>query len=163
VGAKAEADAAEAIDAIRRLVRALRESSREAEKRAGISSAQLFVLQQLRSGETLSVSELARRTLTHPSSVSVVAQRLFDAGLVARERSAADGRRVDLRLTTQGRSMVDRAPRLFQERLIAGIADLPVVHRRGLAGGLRALVKSLELDKGAPEMFFEENQRRSRK
>ncbi|HET7787047.1 MAG TPA: MarR family transcriptional regulator [Myxococcales bacterium] len=154
---KASEDAAETLDAFRRLVRALRESSREAEKRAGISGAQLFVLQQLRHGETLSMTELARRTLTHPSSVSVVVARLFAAGLVSRERSAADARRVDLRLTRKGRTMVDKAPRMFQERLIAGVGELPPKQRRGLSAGLRALVTAMGLDTGEAHMLFEEH------
>lgn len=153
---KASEDAAETLDAFRRLVRALRESSREAEKRAGISGAQLFVLQQLSHGETLSMTELARRTLTHPSSVSVVVARLFEAGMVSRERSEDDARRVDLRLTRKGRAAVERAPRMFQERLISGVAALPPKQRRGLSGGLRALVAALGLDTGEPHMLFED-------
>jgi MarR family transcriptional regulator, lower aerobic nicotinate degradation pathway regulator len=159
VAGKASEDAAETLDAFRRLVRALRESSREAEKRAGISGAQLFVLQQLRHGETLSMTELARRTLTHPSSVSVVVARLFEAGMVSRERSEDDARRVDLKLTRKGRTVVDRAPRMFQERLISGVAALPPKQRRGLSAGLRALVAALGLDTGAPHMLFEESRR----
>jgi MarR family transcriptional regulator, lower aerobic nicotinate degradation pathway regulator len=157
VAGNASADAAETLDAFRRLVRALRESSREAEKRAGISGAQLFVLQQLRHGETLSMTELARRTLTHPSSVSVVVARLTKAGLVTRARSEADARRVDLKLTRKGRTAVDRAPRMFQERLISGVARLPPKQRSGLSGGLRALVEVLGLDTGTSHMLFEDH------
>jgi MarR family transcriptional regulator, lower aerobic nicotinate degradation pathway regulator len=156
-GGNASADAAETLDAFRRLVRALRESSREAEKRAGISGAQLFVLQQLRHGETLSMTDLARRTLTHPSSVSVVVARLTAAGLVARARSEADARRVDLKLTRKGRTMVDKAPRMFQERLIAGVAALPPRQRRGLSAGLRALVSAMALETGTAHMLLEEH------
>lgn len=156
-GGNTSADAAETLDAFRRLVRALRESSREAEKRAGISGAQLFVLQQLRHGETLSMTDLARRTLTHPSSVSVVVARLTEAGLVTRARSEADARRVDLKLTRKGRTMVDKAPRMFQERLIAGVASLPPRQRRGLSGGLRALVSAMALETGTAQMLLEEH------
>lgn len=154
---KASEDAAETLDAFRRLVRALRESSREAEKRAGMSGAQLFVLQQLRHGETLSMTELARRTLTHPSSVSVVVSRLSAAGMVTRARSEDDARRVDLKLTRKGRARVDRAPRMFQERLIAGVASLPAKQRGGLSGGLRALVGALGLETGTSHMLFEDH------
>ncbi len=60
------------LDAIRRIVQALRESSRAAEKRVGLSGAQLFVLQTLGESPGLSLNELAERTRTHQSSVSVV-------------------------------------------------------------------------------------------
>ena len=63
------------LDAIRRVVRTLREASRHSEKAAGISAAQLFVLQRLAGTGGLSVNELAARTLTHQSSVSVVVSK----------------------------------------------------------------------------------------
>src|SRR5262245_58016101 len=82
------------LDAIRRVVRVLRVSAVEAERTLGLSAAQLFVLHKLGDGQSVSVNELAERTHTHQSSVSVVAQRLVDGGLVRRQESAADGRRV---------------------------------------------------------------------
>ena len=68
--------AREVLDAIRRIVQALRESSRAAEKGVGLSSAQLFVLQTLQETPGLSLNELAERTRTHQSSVSVVVTKL---------------------------------------------------------------------------------------
>src|SRR5260221_224334 len=56
-----------AIDALRRIVRALRVSARAAEKRLGISAPQLFVLQQLADHARLSIGELARPTATAQS------------------------------------------------------------------------------------------------
>ncbi|HWB54702.1 MAG TPA: helix-turn-helix domain-containing protein, partial [Tepidisphaeraceae bacterium] len=71
------------LDEIRRLVRFLRVSARAAEKYLGISGAQLFILQTLdQSDGPLSVNELAERTRTHQSSVSVVVQKLVNQKLV---------------------------------------------------------------------------------
>jgi len=54
-------------------VQALRVSSRAAERDVGLSAAQLFVLDRLAGADqALCVNELAQRTLTHQSSVSVV-------------------------------------------------------------------------------------------
>ncbi len=156
MGSEAIEDAREVIDAVRRLVRGLRESSHEATRAAGIPGAQLFVLQQLRGAGPLSLREVAARTLTHESSVSVVVQHLVDAGLASRRRSPADARRAEISLTPRGRALLKRAPRLFQERLIDAAARLPSATRRGLAGGLRALVGGMGLAGRAPAMFFEE-------
>ena len=68
------------MDALRRIVRALRISARAVEARLGINSAQVFVLHQLKKQDASSIDELAERTLTHQSSVSAVVGRL--AGLV---------------------------------------------------------------------------------
>src|SRR5438105_26745 len=78
------------LDSIRRIVRALRLADRAAEKRLGLSGAQLFVLHKLAVGPALSLNELADRTLTHQSSVSVVVQRLVKRKLAARARSGKD-------------------------------------------------------------------------
>ena len=157
MGSHASPDARAVLDAIRRIVRLLRQSAREAEKRTGLSAAQLFVLQQLRAaGGALTPGELAARSLTHQSSVSVVVRRLVDAGLVRRARSSADRRRVELSLTPSGRTAARRVPRLAQERLIAAIDLLPLAERRGLSIGLGQLVRQLGIERAAPPMFFED-------
>jgi MarR family transcriptional regulator, lower aerobic nicotinate degradation pathway regulator len=74
-----------ALDAIRKLIRALGDSARMAQGRTGITGAQLFVLRMLAAQPAgLSINELADRTMTHQSSVSVVVSRLAARGLVAR-------------------------------------------------------------------------------
>src|SRR5439155_20477086 len=50
-----------ALDAIRRIVRALREESRASERWLGLSAAQLFVLNRLAMAPAVSVNELADR------------------------------------------------------------------------------------------------------
>src|SRR3954465_5527311 len=112
------------LDAVRTIVRALRESSRQAERAGGMSGAQLFVLQRLAGAAPLSLNELAQRTHTHQSSVSVVVTKLARRGLVARARAAADGRRLEITLTPAGRAVLGRAPAAAQERLIAALALL---------------------------------------
>jgi DNA-binding MarR family transcriptional regulator len=157
MGPHASREARIVLEAIRRIVRLLRQSAREAERRTGLSAAQLFVLQQLRAaGGALTPGELADRTLTHQSSVSVVVKRLVAAGLVSRARSERDGRRVELSLTPAGRAAVRRAPELAQERLISAVDELPVAHRSGLAAGLGRLVGQLGISGAPPPMFFEE-------
>src|SRR4029079_10230422 len=93
-GTSAEPATREVLDAIRRIVRARRESSRATEQSVGIGAAQLFVLQRLAGAPGLSLNELAARTFTHQSSVSVVVSRLVDRGLLTRARGGDDGRRI---------------------------------------------------------------------
>jgi len=144
------------LDGIRRIVQALRASSRAAEKKVGLSGAQLFVLLKLSGEEALSINELAARTLTHQSSVSVVVARLVEQGLVARRRSAVDGRRVELTLTRRGRAVLAKAPQAAQDRLIESIESLPSADRRALARNLDRLSRALLVDE-APTMLFEDH------
>ena len=149
-------DTTKVLDGLRRLVKALREGSREAEQELGLSGAQLFVLEALSGGRALSLSEVAERTHTHQSSVSVVVSRLAALGLVTRTRSTADGRRVELSLAARARRVVGRAPDVAQERLIRGIERLQPARRHELALVLGDLATAMQADASPPRMFFEE-------
>lgn len=152
-----ESDDTQAIlDALRRVVRELRVSARAAEARAGLSAAQLFVLSRLATEPRLSLRQLAERTSTDPSSVSVVVSRLAAAGLVTRKRSAQDERRVELAITPAGRARLRKAPAAAQGRLIAAVEALPPSRRRQLAGLLGEVVRGMGIGETAPKLFFEE-------
>jgi DNA-binding MarR family transcriptional regulator len=143
-----------ALDALRRIVQALRVSAAQAQHDTGLGAAQLFVLQQLEASP-LSINALAARTHTHQSSVSAVVQRLAAAGLVERGASASDGRKVEARLTPRGRTLMRRAPVVTQDALIGALEALPAKARAALASGLQQLADGMGLDPSAP-MFFEE-------
>jgi DNA-binding MarR family transcriptional regulator len=145
------------LDAIRRILRSLRESSRIAENELGLSGAQLLVLQFLKPGLPLSINELAERTQTHQSSVSVVVSRLFDAKLVKRQPSAKDRRRVEIAVTPQGaRLLKKKAPRLAQENLFRAIAALPLSKQKLLATLLTEIVESAGFEHQPATLFFED-------
>jgi len=150
----------EVLDAVRRIVQSLRESSRRAERHVGVSGAQLFVLQKLAESPSLSVNDLADRTHTHQSSVSTVVARLVDGGLVRRARSGDDGRSVRLSLTPRGARLAARVPGLPQERLVRGVEQLSSSRRRQLASALGALAQAMDAADVPPPMFFEDGPRR---
>jgi DNA-binding MarR family transcriptional regulator len=144
-----------ALDSIRHVVRTLREASRRSESDLGVSAAQLFVLQRLAGARALSINELAARTLTHQSSVSVVVSKLARRGLVTRARADHDARRLEVALTPAGRALLERAPAAAQDRLIAALALLGRPARRRLAADLAALVDAMGAGDEHPPMFFE--------
>jgi DNA-binding MarR family transcriptional regulator len=144
----------EVLDAIRRIFRDLRQSSRSSERRFGVGSAQLFVLQRLADGPARSINELAERTYTHQSSVSVVVRRLVEQGLVVRRPAADDRRRRELRLTPAGRRVVARAPLAAQVRLIDALLQLPPPQLGSLERLLQRVVKMMGAAGEVPEMLF---------
>jgi DNA-binding MarR family transcriptional regulator len=152
------------LDSIRRIVRLLREESRASEESVGLSGAQLFVLQKLDAERPLSLNELAARTLTHQSSVSVVVSRLVERGLVQRRPAANDARRLELLLTKRGQLLRDRAPSPSQDRVIDAVEALSEKQQRDLALALEALVHGLGLDaRAAPMLFADEPAPRRRR
>ncbi len=144
------------LDAVRRIVQAIRLSSSATEQRLGLSAAQLFVLSRLSEREPLSVTELARETLTHPSSVSVVAAKLVARRLVRRTPSPRDGRRIELSLGARGRAVLAGAPEAVQTRLIRALDGLSASERRRLASLLSRWTEAAGIPATAPPLFGEE-------
>jgi MarR family transcriptional regulator, lower aerobic nicotinate degradation pathway regulator len=157
----ADREITQALDAIRRMISVLRRSSRVAETRFGIGSAQLFVLQQLARAPARSINELAERTHTHQSSVSVVVHRLVQQKLVERRPAKDDRRRRELRLTRAGERVVARAPIPPQIRLIEALRALRPSELRALGRLLDSVVLQMGAADEEPEMLFSEVRRRS--
>ena len=152
------------LDSIRRIVHALRLAGGDAERRRGMSAAQLFVLEKLAEAKRpLSVNELAERTLTHQSSVSVVVQKLEDRGLVERAVSPRDGRRMELSLAPRARQLLRKAEPTPQDRIIRAVADMPPAQRKQLAALLDELASTVTTKGQTPAMFFEDHNKRSRR
>jgi DNA-binding MarR family transcriptional regulator len=156
-------DARQLLDSLRRIVGALRSSAARAEQKTGLSGAQLFALQQFRGAASLSVNQLAERTFTHQSSVSVVARRLVEAGLLRHARAAEDGRRVELQLTPRGSAIVRRSPSVAQAGLLTAVGKLEPAERRRLARGLGALADAMGVPESPATMFFEPARRAVRR
>jgi DNA-binding MarR family transcriptional regulator len=150
-------DSQRILDSIRRLVRMLRVSDRQAQAELGVSGAQLFVLTELGKTPALSLNELAARTLTDQSSVSVVVTRLVDAGLVTRDRDARDARRLVLHLTRNGRALLQKAPPVAQERLLDVFDRLPDGERKRFADTFEEIVDSVGGEDGPAPMLFEDD------
>lgn len=145
------------INSMRRIVQALRHSSRRSEAELGVSSAQLFVLQKLAATpQAISMSDLAALTLTHISSVSVVVSRLVESGLVLKQSSVQDGRRTEVLLSEKGRNFLQNQPRTAQEDLIAAVERLPDGERKILAALLEKLIDDAGFSGTESPMFFED-------
>jgi MarR family transcriptional regulator, lower aerobic nicotinate degradation pathway regulator len=144
-----------AIRGVRSVVATLSRSARAIETRTGVSNAQLFLLQQLEPGMALTINELAARARTGQSAVSIIVSRLVRRGLVERQRSAPDRRRVAVSLTPAGRALARQAPESSTARLLAAVGALPAADLRALARGVTTLARALGADTEAPTLLFE--------
>lgn len=150
-----DGDVARAMNAVRAVVRALRINTRAIELEIGISLAQLFVLQQVAERPAESLNDLAERTATHQSSVSVVVRRLVERGFVTRRPSATDKRRVQIALTPAGQKLLVGAPRTIQTRLISALDTLSPDERHTLANLLTKWLDAAGLSYASPPMMGE--------
>lgn len=145
------------MDHLRRIVRALRSSHRAASN-LNITGAQLFVINVIgEAGRPLGVGEVAKLTETDQSTVSVVTNRLVERGLLQRDRSAEDSRRVELSLTAAGRALQKKAPTtVAQQRLMDAINKLPSRDAEELARLLDSLIEEMHLGEEPAGMMFDE-------
>jgi DNA-binding MarR family transcriptional regulator len=144
------------LDAIRRILRALRLAARQTQVKSGLSAAQLFVLRSLEDGQAASLAELAERTMTDRTSVSAVVDRLLASRLVTRRASTEDRRRAAIVITKSGRARLTRAPLPPTALLVAGLDRLPPIQLSALALGLHALTEAMGLADDPAGMLFED-------
>jgi MarR family transcriptional regulator, lower aerobic nicotinate degradation pathway regulator len=144
------------LNALRRTIRAFRAAAQAAEEVLDVSGAQLFVLEKLADAPSLSLNDLAARTMTHKSSVSVVVSRLVERGFVRRRRSSADGRSIVVTLTPAGRRALERAPMSAQTRMVEALQRLPSGQLAQFAGAFERFTDELGVGTLEPLMIFEE-------
>ncbi len=149
-------DSAAALVALRRIIRFLRLADREAEAAYGLTAAQLFVLYSLAESPADSMAELADRTLTDQSSVSIVVSRLEAKKLLVRKTAPMDRRRVEIKLTATGKKIVATGPTAPQPKIIAAI-DAMIPSKRGeVVRALEQLAQAIGAGDTEPMMLFEE-------
>jgi DNA-binding MarR family transcriptional regulator len=146
------------MNAVRSVVRALRINTRAIESKMGMSLAQLFVLQQLSERSANSLNELAERTATHQSSVSVVVRRLVEGGYVSRTTSALDRRRLEIEVTERGRQLLEGAPVTVQTELVNALRGMGEHQQATLADLLEQWLRAAKVDIATPPMLGEEEQ-----
>jgi DNA-binding MarR family transcriptional regulator len=146
-------DVRRVFDALRWIVRELRLAQNPGGPGAGLSAAQVFVLHVLAEHGALSVGDLAERTATDPSSVSVVVRKLQERALVSKRPSDEDRRRMRVALTAAGAQAAVRASLPVQQILIGRMQRMA----RGDLGRLAELLEQLAPPRdGAAPMFFQD-------
>lgn len=147
-------DAAEVVNNLRRLFKAIHEYSKAILGRTGLSAPQIWVLNILEATPALSLNELSERLFAHPSTVSGIIDRLEERGAVARERDPADGRGVRLSLTPLGLKLVRRSPPPVQVGLRSALERMPALQLRQLRRSLDHLVRETAA-RGVDAPFFD--------
>lgn len=115
----------ELIVALRRVNRATDMHSRQLIKTAGLTAPQLLILEAIRNDYAVTASRLAKRVSLSQATVTNILERLERRGLILRQRSSEDRRKVNVLLSEQGLELLKRSPRPFQETFIRQFQELP--------------------------------------
>jgi DNA-binding MarR family transcriptional regulator len=147
------------LDSIRLIVKSLRNTSKEAELTYGLSGAQVFVLQKLAESKPLSINELAARTLTHQSSVSVVVAKLCEKELAKKTPDSRDARKSRLSITSKGEKILKDAKPAAQIKLIDALKKMKKTDLAQLARLLPEAVSLAGMHEEIAPLFLEESVR----
>jgi DNA-binding MarR family transcriptional regulator len=137
-----------ALTSIRRIVRRVASHSRHLARETGLTVPQLLVVRAIDelTDEDVTVAAVADAVHLSRSTVSVVVERLVKAGLVNRDRSVVDRRRVRLSLTEAGRQKLSDTPGPLQDRFLARLHALPAAEQETLLSALEQVVDMMDAD-----------------
>ncbi len=142
---------AEVLKQFRIIFKSVRKHFQAVESAVGISGAQLWALFAIAESPGMRITELAKAMALHQSTTSNLVEKLFELGLVRREKSATDARAVGLYLTELGAERLPSAPAPFKGLLPDALEKLPYGTLRDLNVCLDALLnimQRLERDAG---------------
>jgi DNA-binding MarR family transcriptional regulator len=129
---------------IRQLVRGISIHSKQLLRDVGLTIPQVLCLRAIEKlaadGVDLTVVEVSEAVQLSPATVSRIIDRLLAAGLVARERSSIDRRKVQVSLTDAGRARLMSVPVPLQETFLQQLFELSLDERKVLLASLRTLV-----------------------
>ncbi|HSR91974.1 MAG TPA: MarR family transcriptional regulator, partial [Gemmatimonadales bacterium] len=141
---------------LRRIVRALEVYSHEVRRTYGLTAPQLWALKTLAKTGPLTTGQLAQVLLIHPSSASLLVDRLERRGLVNRVRLQNDRRFVRIELTERAVSLCAVAPEPTQGRLLYGLGGMPSKRLRAIRRAVDDLVGAMEAQDVDARFFFSE-------
>jgi len=129
---------------LRRIIRAADLQSKHLEKTAGLTSPQLLLMQAIQSQGDVTVGALAREISLSQATVTTIIDRLEKRGLVYRERSQQDKRRVYVHLTNEGRDMLEKAPTPMQSHFVQRFKELPDWHQNMILSSLQRVAEMMD-------------------
>jgi DNA-binding MarR family transcriptional regulator len=136
-----------ALVALRRVLKATASNVKSVALKTGLTASQLLVLQVLRTqGDTLT-GDLARAVDLKQATISILIDKLQENGLVDRRRGETDRRRVWVRLTDKGRTALDGAPDLLQDRFRTRFGKLADWEQASITASLLRVVSLLDAEK----------------
>ena len=134
------------LQALRRIIRAVDIYSRNINARFGVTVPQIICLHSLQSRERMTLSELAGQMNLSTSTVNGIVDRLELKGLIQRQRSRQDRRKVYVELLEPGRQLIRSAPPLLQGRLSQALPRLSGSEQAAIASALERVVELMEVE-----------------
>lgn len=109
---------------LRQIIRAIDMHSKQLVKKYGLTGPQLMVLKEIRGDEDINIGRVAKKVSLSQATVTNIIDRLETRGMVTRERSSRDKRRVIVRVTEKTEELLDTNPSVLQEEFVRKFSKL---------------------------------------
>ncbi|MFP4420450.1 MAG: MarR family winged helix-turn-helix transcriptional regulator [Desulfococcaceae bacterium] len=129
---------------LRRIVQANRQCNNVPNQEVNLTVPQLLCLQQLLEPDIRTPSQIARRTFLSQATVTGIADRLVERGLIRRDRDLPDRRQVVLTLTDEGRKLAKDRPWPLPANFSANFEALPPEEQASIDACLRRVADMMD-------------------
>ncbi len=140
--------------ALRKIIQAIDLNSKKLVKRVGLTGPQLVILQEISRLGTVSVGEVAKNVSLSQGTVTGILERMEKRGVVVRQRSSQDKRRVMVRITESGEELLSNAPPIMQESFLGKFSQLQGWEKTMILSALQRLVFMMDAKTMIAEPFL---------
>lgn len=130
----------EVLVCLRRIIQTFDVHSRYLSRKVGLTGPQLMVLDELVASGPLTVGQVAVGVSLSQATLTGILERMERRGLIRRERSDVDRRKVLVAVTEEGRILHESSPPLMQESFTKGFQNLPVWEQTMILSSLQRIV-----------------------
>lgn len=131
---------------LRQIIRVTDMHDKQLSRMTGLTMPQLMTMQTLESEGSITIGILARRMNLAQATVTSILDRLELKGLVRRERSQSDKRKVLASPTEAGLELLKSAPTTLQDRFVDAFSGLEEWEQSMIVASLQRVSNLLEAD-----------------
>jgi len=132
--------------ALRKVIRATDLHSKYLAKNTGLTTAQLLILQSIQNMGEVSIGEISKKISLSQATVTSILDRLVDKGLVYRERSTEDKRKVHAYLTEDALALIKDAPAPLQEQFTKQFGALNEWEQSMMISSLQRIAQMMDAE-----------------
>ncbi len=114
-------------------------------KKTGLTGSQLWIMQQIYNFNGISNSELAKNLTIHVSTCSILVNKLIKKGLVEKNRSSTDERKIVLTITSKGKQLMAKAPKAPEGAIPSTLKKLNIEELEELNTVLTKFAKKMKV------------------
>lgn len=103
---------------LRQIVREMSIYSKSLDKHYGLTAPQLIILQELSHSNQITIGEIARKISLSQATATDIIDRLAAKGLALRTKNSLDRRQVLIKITSNGKNIINKRPSLLQKEFL---------------------------------------------